>query len=140
VKITRQAEYGVRAMTYLSERGQDGRVPTAVISEAENIPHPFLTKVISRLVTAGLVFTSRGMGGGVELARQPEEITLLEVMEALDGPLLLSYCLLRTGTCEHEPDCAVHDAWADIQANLIQGLEAVTMEELVRRQDGSSRQ
>jgi Rrf2 family protein len=127
-------------MFYLSERGQDGRVPTAAIAEAENIPHPFLTKVISRLVTGGLVFTSRGMGGGVELARSPEEITLLEVIEAMDGPILLSYCLLRTGTCEHEPDCAVHDTWAVVQAKLVHGLDEVTMAELVRRQDGNTRQ
>ncbi len=140
MKITRQAEYAVRAMLYLSERGWDGRVPTAVIAGAEDIPQPFLTKVISRLVAAGLVITSRGMGGGVALARSPEEITLLQVIEAMEGPLLLSYCLLRSGTCELEPVCAIHDAWADIQANLVRGLDAVTMAELVRRQDGNIRQ
>ena len=140
MKITRQAEYAVRTMFYLSERGWDGRVPTAVIAGAEDIPQPFLTKVISRLVAAGLVITSRGMGGGVALARSPEEITLLQVVEAMEGPLLLSYCLLRSGTCELEPGCALHDAWADIQANLVRGLDAVTMAELVRRQDGNTKQ
>jgi Rrf2 family protein len=140
VKITRQTEYAVRTMSYLSERGWDGRVPTAVIAESEDIPQPFLTKVISHLVTAGLVTTSRGIGGGVALARSPGEITLLQVIEAMEGPLLLSYCLLRSGTCKLEPGCAIHDAWADIQANLAHGLDAVTMAELVRRQDGNTRQ
>lgn len=140
MKITRQTEYAVRTMFYLSERGWDGRVPTAVISGAEDIPHPFLTKVISRLMAAGLVTTSRGMGGGVALARSPEEITLLQVVEAIEGPLLLSYCLLRSGMCELEPGCAVQDAWADVQANLVRGLDAVTMAELVRRQEAYTRQ
>jgi Rrf2 family protein len=90
MKISRQADYAVRTVVYLSGPSVDGRVPTGVIAEAEDIPHPFLTKVISRLATAGLVVTTRGMGGGVSLLRSPEEITLLRVIEAVDGPILLS--------------------------------------------------
>ena len=71
---------------------------------------------------------------------EPEEIALLQIIEAMEGPLQLSYCLLRSGICEHEPGCALHDAWADIQANLVRGLDSVTMAELVRRQNGKSRQ
>ena len=112
----------------------DGRVSTASISEAETIPLPFLTKVISRLATAGLVTTSRGMGGGVSLARPPEEITLLQVVEAVDGPIVLNHCLLRSGTCEHEPNCAAHDVWAEIQDGLVRELDSVTMKALADRQ------
>jgi Rrf2 family protein len=109
-------------------------VSTATISEVESIPRPFLTKVISRLATAGLVDTRRGMGGGVALARSPEEITLSQVIEAVGGPILLNHCLLRSGTCELEPYCAAHDVWADIQARFVQELDGVTMRELARRQ------
>jgi len=98
------------------------------------MPLPFLTKVISRLATAGLVFTSRGLGGGVSLTRSPEEISLLQVIEATDGPILLNPCLLQPGTCEREPYCAAHDAWAAIQASFVRDLESVTMGELARRQ------
>ena len=112
----------------------DGRVSTASISEAESIPLPFLTKVISRLATAGLVTTSRGMGGGVSLARPPEEITLLQVVEAVDGPIVLNHCLLRSGTCEHEPRCSAHDVWAEIQDGLVNELDSVTMKALADRQ------
>ncbi len=134
MEITRQADYAISAMVYLARLSLDRRVSTATIAEAEGIPLPFLTKVISRLATAGLVSTSRGMGGGVSLARSPEEITLLQVIEAVDGPILLSRCLLRPGTCELEPCCAAHDVWADIQSRFVQGLDAVTMRELARRQ------
>ncbi len=134
MKITRQAGYAIRAVVYLSHPSVDGRVPTGVIAEAEDIPQPFLTKVISQLSTAGLVITSRGMGGGVMLARSPEEITLLNVIEAVDGPILISHCLLRSNTCAIESYCAVHDTWANIQARLVQDLESVTMEELARMQ------
>jgi Rrf2 family protein len=134
VEITRQADYAVRAMVYLAELPLDGRVATASISRAEDVPLPFLTKVISRLATAGLVVTSRGMGGGVSLARSPDKITLLQVVEAVDGPIVLNYCLLRPGTCEQEPYCAAHDVWADIQTRFVQELDAVTIAELARRQ------
>lgn len=134
MEITRQADYAVRAMVYLAELPMDGRVATATISKEKDIPLPFLTKVISRLATAGLVVTSRGMGGGVSLARPPEEITLLQIIEAVDGPILLNHCLLRPGACDLEPSCAAHDVWVEIQAHLIQELKAVTMGELARRQ------
>ena len=134
MEITRQADYAVRSMVHLSELSMDGRVSTASISEAESIPLPFLTKVISRLATAGLVTTSRGMGGGVSLARPPEEITLLQVVEAVDGPIVLNHCLLRAGACEHEPRCAAHDVWADIQDGLVRELDSVTMKALADQQ------
>jgi Rrf2 family iron-sulfur cluster assembly transcriptional regulator len=135
MEITRQADYAIRSMIYLAELPlSDGRVSTATISEAQGVPLPFLTKVISRLATAGLVTTSRGMGGGVSLARPPEEITLLQVVEAVDGPIILNHCLLRSGTCEREPYCAAHDVWAEVQTHFVQELNAVTMQELARRQ------
>lgn len=135
MEITRQADYAVRSMIHLAELPpNDDRVSTATISEAEAIPLPFLTKVISRLATAGLVTTSRGMGGGVSLARPPEEITLLQVVEAVDGPIILNHCLLRSGTCEREPVCAAHDVWDEVQTHFVQELNAVTMRELAERQ------
>lgn len=134
MEITRQADYAIRSMIHLAGLPLDGRVATASISEAEGIPLPFLTKVISRLATAGLVTTSRGMGGGVSLARAPEEVTLLQVVEAVDGPILLNHCLLRAGACERELYCAAHEVWAEIQTRFVQELNSVTMHQLAERQ------
>jgi Rrf2 family protein len=134
VEITRQADYAVRAMVYLAGKSSNNRVATATISKAEDIPLPFLTKVVSRLATAGLVVTSRGMGGGVSLARPSEEITLLQIIEAVDGPILLNHCLLRSGACEHEPYCAAHDVWADLQSGFVEKLNGVNMAELAKMQ------
>ena len=133
MRITRQADYAVRAMAYMAGLPLGDRVSTAALSEAERIPRPFLTKVISRLAAAGLVITSRGMGGGVSLARPSEEITLRNVIEAVDGPILLSNCLLRAGTCQHEDYCAAHDVWSGIQTRFVADLEAVTMADLAQR-------
>jgi len=134
VEITRQADYAVRAMINLSGLPLDRRVSTAAISVAEDIPLPFLTKVISRLAMAGLVTTSRGMGGGVSLGRPAEEINLLQIIEAVDGPIILNRCLLRSSACEREPYCAAHDVWTNIQDCLVQELTAMTLSELARRQ------
>jgi Rrf2 family protein len=134
MEITRQADYAVRAMVYLSGLPAGSRVATASISQVEGIPLPFLSKVISRLAMFGLVITSRGMGGGVSLARSPQEITLLSVVEAVDGPVRLNSCLLRPGPCSREAHCAAHDFWGEIKARLIQELSGVTMEELAARQ------
>ena len=134
MEITRQADYAIRSMVHLADLPIENRVSTATISKAETIPLPFLTKVISRLATAGLVTTSRGMGGGVSLARPPEEISLLQVVEAVDGPILLNHCLLRSGICERESECAAHDVWAEIQDRFTQELSSVTMKDLTERQ------
>jgi Rrf2 family protein len=136
MRITRQADYAVRTMVYLSGLPMGRRVTTSTLSKAEDIPRPFLTKVISGLVTAGLVVTSRGMGGGVTLARPSEEITLLHVIEAIDGPIRLSQSLLPSRSNESESHSAIQEVLARIQARLVQDLDAVTMGELSQRQAG----
>jgi Rrf2 family protein len=140
MQVTRQADYAVRALTYLAGLPLGGQATTATISETQAIPRPFLSKVISQLALAGLVVTTRGMGGGVALAHPPEEITLLQAVEAVDGPVRVNNCLLRSGNCQMESLCGAHDIWAEIQGRLIQDLEAVTMAELARREAESRRQ
>ncbi len=134
MEITRQADYAVRAMVHVGRLPLGSRVSTATISEAEKIPLPFLTKVIAHLVRSGLVTTNRGMGGGVSVARAPQEITLLEILEAIEGPILLNRCLQRQGMCEIEHRCPVHDVWAKIQHSLVKQLGSVTVSELVHKQ------
>ena len=70
----------------------------------------------------------------MSLARPPEEVTLLQVVEAVDGPIVLNHCLLRSGTCDREPNCSAHDVWAEIQDGLVRDLDSVTMKELADRQ------
>jgi Rrf2 family protein len=140
MQVTRQADYAVRALTYLAGLPLGEQATTATISETQAIPRPFLSKVISQLALAGLVVTTRGMGGGVALAHPPEDITLLRVVEAVDGPVRVNQCLLRAGNCQMESVCGAHDVWAEIQSRLIQDLEAVSMAELARREAEKRRQ
>ena len=83
MQITRQADYAVRAVLHLARNGET-RTATSTIAEEQKIPPSFLAKIISQLSIAGLLHTSRGARGGVTLAREPGDITLLEVIEAIE--------------------------------------------------------
>ena len=87
MQITRQADYAVRAVLYLAHLDDSERAATSTVAKEQHIPPSFLAKIISQLSIAGLLHTSRGARGGVTLAREPKDITLLEVVEAIDGPI-----------------------------------------------------
>ncbi len=122
MQITRQADYAVRAVLYLSRLGQGNRAATSQIAEDQHIPPSFLAKIISQLSIAGLLNTSRGARGGVTLARSPEKITLLEVVEAIDGPIRLNECAHSDGMCAFSEDCPLVSIWQDAQSDLVKRL------------------
>lgn len=124
MQITRQADYAVRAVYYLTTLGEDSRAATSQIASKQHIPPSFLAKIISQLSVAGLLSTSRGARGGVSLAKQPEEITLLEVVEAIDGPILLNECVGESGTCVFKETCPMKPIWCDAQKELVTRLKS----------------
>jgi Rrf2 family protein len=119
MQITRQADYAVRAVVYLSEIGDGERAATSRIAEEQKIPPSFLAKIVSQLSVAGLLQTSRGARGGVSLARKPEDISLLEVVEAIDGPILLNECVADSGICVFGDTCQMRPVWCDAQSELV---------------------
>ena len=130
MQITRQADYAVRAVLYLSRLGPDQRAATSQIAEVQQIPPSFLAKIVSQLSVAGLLQTSRGARGGVSLARTPDQISLLEVVEAIDGPILLNECV-GNGACTFGDDCAMKPVWCDAQAELVNRLRQTTFIDFV---------
>ncbi|NJN05984.1 MAG: Rrf2 family transcriptional regulator, partial [Rhodobacteraceae bacterium] len=119
MQITRQADYAVRAVLHLARVGNAERSATSMIAKEQNIPPSFLAKIISQLSIAGLLHTSRGARGGVTLAREPKDISLLEVVEAIDGPIQLNECVGNTGACTFEDDCPIKPVWCDAQDELV---------------------
>ena len=124
MQITRQADYAVRAIYYLTSLGPDSRAATSKIAEEQHIPASFLAKIVSQLSVAGLLKTSRGARGGVSLARNPKEITLLDVVEAIDGPIKLNECVGDGGLCAFHDDCPMRPIWCDAQKDLVDRLAA----------------
>ena len=123
MQITRQADYAVRAVLHLAKVGSSERSATSAIAKEQNIPPSFLAKIISQLSIAGLLHTSRGARGGVTLAREPKEITLLEVVEAIDGPIQLNECVGDNGVCTFDHNCPIKPVWCDPQDELVQRLK-----------------
>jgi Rrf2 family protein len=131
MEISRRTDYGVRVILDLASLPMDGRTATQEIAIRQNIPSPFLAKIISQLSLAGLVTTYRGAGGGVALARPPSEINLLQVIEALEGPIHLNRCAIQPDACPRKEHCAVHDIWVQAQEDLTALLSDTTFDGLV---------
>jgi len=131
MQITRQADYAVRAMLHLSRMGNSDRAATSAIAKEQNIPPSFLAKIISQLSIVGLLHTSRGARGGVTLAREPKDITLLEVIEAIDGPIRLNECVQGNGVCTFEDNCPVRAVWCDAQDELVKRLRGTNFGDLM---------
>jgi Rrf2 family protein len=129
MQITRQADYAVRAMVYLAQKEPDHRAPTGTIAKEKRIPPSFLAKIVSQLSVAGLLQTSRGAHGGVMLAKPAEAISLLDVVEAIDGPILLNDCVGESKSCEYDEDCPLKPVWCDAQKLLLDHLSKATFAE-----------
>ena len=132
MQITRQADYAVRAVLYLSRLGRGNRAATSQIAQEKHIPPSFLAKIISQLSIAGLLNTSRGARGGVTLAREPEDITLLEVVEAIDGPIRLNECAHSDGMCALTDDCPLDSIWQDAQSDLVNRLKGTNFGQFLK--------
>jgi Rrf2 family protein len=129
MQITRQADYAVRAVLHLARNGEH-RIATSTIAEEQRIPPSFLAKIISQLSIAGLLHTSRGARGGVTLARDAKDITLLEVVEAIDGPIQLNECVGESGTCSFDEACPLRPVWCDAQEELVGRLKGTSFADM----------
>jgi Rrf2 family protein len=135
MQITRQADYAVRAVLYLARMENGERAATSMVAREQNIPPSFLAKIISQLSIAGLLHTSRGARGGVTLARAPKDISLLEVVEAIDGPIQLNECVGNDGACTFDEVCPVKPVWCDAQGQLVQRLKGTSFGDLIAQKN-----
>ncbi len=132
LQITRDGEYGVRAVLFLAGRPEGTLSLISEISEAQEVPKSYLSKIMQHLVRAGLVKSRRGARGGFYLARRPEDITLRQAIEAVEGPIFLNVCLIKKGECHRDEFCPVHQVWKQAQARLFEVLDGKTMAALVQ--------
>ena len=130
LQLTRGGEYAVRAMTYLA-RFPEGHVASLRdIGRAQEIPESFLAKILQSLVHAGLAVSQRGAHGGFALARPAGQITMRDVIEAVDGPISVNLCTLDPEDCQRSGNCEVHKAWLRAQEQLMDVLGGVTLQSL----------
>lgn len=127
--ITRETDYAVRTVLYLA-RNRDRIANVTEVAHAMQIPKSFLAKVLQRLVRHHILTSMRGVGGGFRLAKKPSEISLLAIMEAVQGPAAINVCAIDSKRCSLSVTCSVHPVWVDIRQELEKRLRRQTMDKL----------
>jgi Rrf2 family protein len=141
MQITRATEYAIRGLLDLCSQPEGTVCLLSEVSERQNIPPSFLSKIFQNLAKAGMVSSFRGSGGGFVLARDPRQITLLDVLEAIEGRLALNVCVTNGQVCERQPTCVVHPVWREAQDEVIEILsrhDFASLAEANRKQMGKS--
>ena len=117
MEITRETDYAIRCILYLSAKSGEINMIDAIAREMQ-IPKSFLAKILQKLARASLVKSFRGVKGGFQLARLPAEISLLDVLEAIEGEVSMNACALDRTLCDRSKICPVHPAWVDIRKDV----------------------
>ena len=133
MQITRAGEYGVLGLMCLARRPLGTVVMIDEVSREEQIPKSFAAKIFQSLVKAGLIRSNRGTGGGFTLAKQPESITVLEVIEAIEGRIAFQRCLIEPAACEHHGGCALCGLFEQAQDRVKDVFSRTTLADLVKR-------
>jgi Rrf2 family protein len=117
VQITKETDYAIRCVHYLSSHW--GSVTMiGEIAKKMCIPKSFLAKILQKLSRAEIVRSYRGINGGFELTRSPENITLLDVIESIEGPVAMNSCAIEKKICRFSGTCSVHPVWIEIRAKV----------------------
>ena len=117
MQITRETDYAIRCVYHLS--GKIGAVTMVdEISREMGIPKSFLAKILQKLSKAAIVKSYRGVKGGFEIARDPAEITLLDVIEAVQGPVAMNICALDDALCGFSSNCSIHPVWVEVRKEV----------------------
>lgn len=130
MKLSPAAELAMRGVLILAEEYGKGPVTLDAICAKRDLPKQYLVKIFSSLARAGLITPVRGKNGGYMLTRDPQEVTLLDVVEAVEGPIVLNYC-------QHDPTqcgdlaCRIRPIWTDLQKKVCDGLRSVTLADCV---------
>jgi Rrf2 family protein len=133
MQLTREGDYGIRSVLYLARQPYKKISFVTEISEEYKIPRSFLAKILQKLVKAKIVRSYRGVKGGFSLARQAREISVLEVLEAIEGKMALNICLVDRRSCEFNRHCPVHHVWAVAQSKVVDVLKKANFDDLARK-------
>lgn len=120
MNLNQATDYALRAVLYLANKPRGQVVEAQEIAHRQVVPMRFLLKIMPSLIRAGIVKSKRGVGGGYYLAKTPQDITFLDVVEAIEGPLTINRCLADDEYCSRQgtPNCQVHRALAAVQQKL----------------------
>ena len=133
MQLTRAADYAVRVMIHLAGLPPETPASRADLAQAAECPEQFLSKVLQSLSRAGLVMSHRGNTGGFELSSDHRNATLLQIVEAIEGPLSLNVCLTSDHACERQGWCPAHEIWVEAQVAMVEVLRRASIGDLARQ-------
>jgi len=134
MKLSTRGQYGTRALLDLALHWGEGPVQLKDIAQRQNISVHYLEHLITPLIGAGMVRSTRGARGGVCLARPPQEIRLSEVIQLLEGSIAPTECINNPETCPRSDLCVPRDIWSELKKAMDGVLESTTLQDLVERQ------
>jgi Rrf2 family protein len=130
--ITREADYAVRCVLFLSQEA--GRTVSAnEISESMTVSRSFLAKILQRLSKSRIVRSTQGIAGGFELVNKPDKVNILEVIEAIQGPAAVNVCAIDEHNCDLSSTCPVHPVWVELREDIENKLKNESFAGLIRR-------
>lgn len=134
LKINRQTDYAVRVVLALAKYGEGTRLSSAEIQQEMLIPPALMSRIVAQLAREGLVSTFPGRDGGLSLPCPASKITLKDVVEAFEGPILLSECMQAKGEddCPFRSNCPVRSKWGRVQVAMMREMASITFEDLVK--------
>lgn len=133
--VRRDTDYAMRALVYLAEHQEDNAITVKTIAENSAIPLDYAYKIMRKLGEAGITESRLGSQGGFVLKRSPAEITLFDVIEAIQGTVSVSNCVNDPDFCPRHLNCRVSPKWAKIQQSVVELLRGTTLESIVCGED-----
>ena len=132
LKLTKKADYGLIALKHLAMRNPVQTASAKDIAEAYGIPLPLLSKILQKLAKNGFLRSAQGTNGGYRLARDPREMTALEVIRSIDGPIILTSCFTDNGECHHSDRCSVREPLRKVHEGILRLLSNITIADIAR--------
>ncbi len=133
MQISKSAGYAVHGLGYLVTRGAKGPVQISEIADDQDVSKTYLAKIFQQLSTARIVVGHRGVTGGYILSRPAEEITLIDIIEAVDGPVMRKHCCLGLFSCPIKTKCFVLESFSAANELFVNYLQAITLADVVDR-------
>jgi Rrf2 family protein len=130
LKLTKKTDYGLISLKHLAVNRSKGSASAKELAEAYRIPVPMLAKVLQKLVREGFLISEQGTNGGYRLARDPATMTTLEVIRAIDGPIILTNCFTAQGDCDLTKQCTVRAPLRRVHEEILKLLDSITISDL----------
>lgn len=136
-RLSRITDYGIVLMAHLAGRAAGEVHAAREVAQETHLPHPVVSKILKSLAREGLLVSHRGAKGGFSLARDPAEITVPEMITALEGPISLTECASHRGACAQESSCDVREPWQRINSAVENALANISLADLASRSAGN---